>query len=234
MRQTSEQTQAGKRTLTVLPSVMGLAILLSVVSACGGDNDNVDEPSLTASQVCDSTLDPSAAASLERAGATEKFTELPGTNDSGESSKFSLDRAAKSIHEDQTQRNQCVVFKAGDETGHPLVDVDFSAEKTAPNPATSAENEDSGQSFYSMGVYAKTNGISSATLYFKCSTQGTEEPKNSTPYIKSSLTSAGQISAKTTGQDLMTILNAVSRAVAKQLDCASQAALPSQVPAAND
>ncbi|MEU1179641.1 hypothetical protein ABZ464_18660 [Streptomyces sp. NPDC005820] len=209
---------------------MSATVLICAVSACSGDNDSAEEPSLTASQVCDSTLDSSASTALQRVGNVAKFTELPGTNDSGEPNTFSLKRSASTIHEDQTQRNQCVVFKAGDKTGHPLIAVDFSAEKYATTPDPSAEDDDS--ALYSMGVYAKSNGNSSAILYFKCPTQGTEEPKNSTPYIKASLTSAGQLSIKTTGRDLMAILNAVSRGLAKQLGCTSEAALPAQVPEA--
>lgn len=214
----------------VLPSVMSAAVLIFGLSACGGGDDEKAEPSLTASQVCDSTLDSSATSALQRVGRTKKFTELPGTNDSGESNVFSLERATKTTHEDATQRNQCVVFKAGDEGGHPLINIDFSAAKSAPSPDSSTEDKDSDQAFYSMGVYAKSNGNVSATLYFKCQTQAPDTSNNSTPYIRSSLTSAGQLSAGTTGRELMTILNSVSRAMAKELDCASQAALPAQVP----
>ncbi|MFI1052531.1 hypothetical protein ACH4U3_43610 [Streptomyces griseoruber] len=216
----------------VLPSVMSTAALLFGVSACSGDNDGTEEPSLTTSQVCDSTLDSSASAALKRVGDTDEFTELPGANDSGEPSKFSLKRSASTIHKDPTQRNQCVVFKSGDKTGHPLIDVDFSAEKSSPNPDSSTESDDSDQAFYSMGTYAKSNRNISALLYFKCSTQDPDDPKNSTSYIRSSLTTAGQLSPETRGRDLMTILNSVAGALAEQLGCASQAALPTQVPKA--
>lgn len=208
---------------------MSAAALAFAVSGCGGVNDTNEEPRLTASQVCDSTLDSSASVALKRMGSTEEFTELPGTNDSGEPNAFSLKRASKTIHEKKTRRNQCVVFKAGEKNGRPLIDVDFSAEEHAPTPDPAAGDRNSEQAFYSMGVYAHSNGISSATLYFKCSTQET----NSTPYIRASLTSApGQISAKSTGRDLITTLNAISRAMTKQLDCMSEASLPNQVPAA--
>lgn len=233
MRKTNKRPLSGTKKLTLLASVTSAAVLIFGVSACGGGNDEAEEPSLTASRVCDSTLDSSAAEALKRVGNTERFTELRGTNDSGESNTFSLKRAANTLHEDTSQRNQCVVFKAGDKTGHPLIDVDFSAEKHAPDANISGKDGNSEESFYSIGVYAKSSGHSSARLYFKCSTQDTEEPKGSTPYIRASLTSApGQVSAKSTGRDLMIVLNAISRAMANKLGCASEAALPSEVPEA--
>ncbi|MFI7502943.1 hypothetical protein ACIBVL_31605 [Streptomyces sp. NPDC049687] len=231
MRQTSERPQGRKGTLTVLPSVMSAAALIFGVSACGGNDESTEEPTLTASQVCDSTLDSSATSALKRMGNTEKFTELPGTMNSGEPSKFSLKRSAKTIYEDMTQRNQCVVFKAGDKTGHPLMTVDFSAVNYHPRADDASQDEKSENVIYPIGLYAKTNGNASAAIYFKCSAQASGTAKESEPYIKASLTSApGQVSVKSTGQDLVTVLNAVSRAMAEQLDCASEAALPTQVP----
>ncbi|WP_170220400.1 hypothetical protein [Streptomyces avermitilis] len=41
---------------------------------------------------------------------------------------------------------------------------------------------------------------------------------------------ADQVSAKATAKDSMDILNSVSRSMAKQLGCASQADLPANVP----
>ncbi|MFF4020957.1 hypothetical protein [Streptomyces sp. NPDC001843] len=159
-----------------------------------------------------------------------KFTELPGTGDAGRPNKFSLKRAASTIRKDQTQRNQCVVFKAGDKTGHPLINVDFSAAKYVPSKDTSAAGGDSGQAFYSIGAYAKTNRNISALLYFKCSTVSSHE---SMSHIRASLTSApGQIATQATGRDLMTVLNGISLGMAKQLGCASEAALPSRIPEA--
>ncbi|MER5436528.1 hypothetical protein [Streptomyces sp. NPDC002588] len=210
---------------------MSTAVLIFGVAACGGDSEDTEEPSLTASQVCDSALDSSAVAALTRMGNTEKFTELPGTMDSGEPSKFSLQRSAKTIHESKTQRNQCVVFKAGDKTGHPLIDVDFSAVTYHPRADEASQDETSENAIYPIGLYAKTHENANAAIYFKCSTQASGTAKKSTPYISASLTSApGQVSVESTGRDLITILNAISRAMAKELGCASQAALPSQVP----
>ncbi len=192
------------------------------VSACSGNDNDTKEPTLTASQVCDSTLDSSAVAALKRIGNTEEFEELTGSADSGEPNKFSLKRAAKTVHENPSQRNQCWVYKAGDKSGHPLIAVDFSAMNYTPKADDVSENDESENTIYPIGVYAKTHENISASIYFKCSTQDT--------YINASLTTAGQLSTKTTGRDLLTVLNAITRAMAKQLDCASEAALPSQVP----
>ncbi|WP_405480811.1 hypothetical protein [Streptomyces sp. NBC_00009] len=211
----------------------GIALAaLGLVSCSDGDDGNKTEPSLTASQVCASTLDDSAAAALERMGDTEKFTELPGTSDSGEPNKFSPKRAADTLYKDMTQRNQCVVFKSEDTTGHPLISVDFSAVKHHPSTTTGG-SEGSDPSRYRMGVYAATHGTTGASLYFKCSTRNPDESGQSTPYVEAELVGLpDQLSAKSTGRDRMAVLNAVSRAMAKELGCASQASLPYQVPAA--
>jgi hypothetical protein len=223
--------QHRKRTLIVLRTVVGTAVLAFSISSCGGGDDAEEEPSVSATQVCASTLDSSAATALQHMGDTEKFTELPGVDDSGESNKFSLKRAASTIHNDVTQRNQCVIFKAGDKTGHPLINLDFSAEKYHPNTGKSADDEESVDAIYPIGVYAKTYGNVSATIYFKCSTHEPGKTQTLTPYVKAYLYSTpDQASSKSTGRDLITVLNAVSRGMAKQLGCASQAGLPSKVP----
>ncbi|MGW3101938.1 hypothetical protein [Streptomyces sp. NPDC001100] len=212
--------------------MLGAIVMVFGVSACGGGDKSTDETDLTASQVCASAFDASAAKSLQRMGNTTTFTELPGSDDSGKSNKFSLKYAASTVHKGQTQRNQCVVFKAGDKSGHPLINIDFSASKYVPKTETSESGGDSEKTFYPIGSYAQTGGTSSALLYFKCPTQDPTKASDTTPYIRASLTSApGQISTKTTSRDLMTVLNALSGAMAKQLDCASEAALPSEIPA---
>ncbi|GAA5704859.1 MULTISPECIES: hypothetical protein [Streptomyces] len=214
--------------LTALgPAVCCIALILGL-SACSGGNGDKKERSLTAAEVCDSTLDSSAIAGLKRMGDTQKFTELPGTDDSGEPNKFSLKRAASTIHDDMTQRNQCVVYKTGDTTGHPLIDVDFSAVKYHPNSEKPTADASAELTIYPIGVYAATHGNASASLYFKCPTK---DPEGTKPYIQASVHStADQVSAKATAKDSMDILNSVSRSMAKQLGCASQADLPANVP----
>ncbi|MFG2385775.1 hypothetical protein [Streptomyces avermitilis] len=228
MQLTSERRQNPAMLLTALgPAVCCIALFVGL-SACSDGNGNKKERNLTAGEVCDSTLDSSAIAGLQRIGNTQKFTELPGTDDSGEPNKFSLKRAASTIHEEMTQRNHCVVYKAGDTTGHPLIDVDFSAARYHPNSKKPAADSSAELTIYPIGVYAVTHGSASASLYFKCPTKDSEGTK---PYIQASVHgSADQVSAKATGKHSMDILNSVSRSMAKQLGCASQANLPTSVP----
>ncbi|MFE5178667.1 hypothetical protein [Streptomyces sp. NPDC056634] len=208
----------------------GIALVMLSLVSCG--DGKKAEPTLAASQLCDSTLGTSAAADLEHMAGTEKFTELPGTNDFGKPNKFSLKQSADTLHNDMTQRNQCVVFKSGDTTGHPLISVDFSAVKQHPT-TTTGTSEGSDLSTYQMGVYSATHGTASASLYFKCSSRNPDQSPQSTPYVEAELVGTpDQLSGKSTGHNSMTVLNAVSRAMAKQLGCASQASLPSRVPAA--
>ncbi|MFE4050650.1 hypothetical protein [Streptomyces sp. YIM B13518] len=196
-------------------------LLISNLSACSDGEQ--EDPHLTATQVCGSTLNTSAADALERMGATKKFGET--YRDSPKS--FSLSRAAKTLHVDMTQRNSCYVYKVDDDSGHPLIHVDFFATDIYTKPDPSPEKGDAEDKFYPIGLYAKTHGTESATIYFKCSTRG---GGNETPYVKATLYSApGQVSPKATGQDLMTILGTMSRALAGQLGCAAEAALPAQI-----
>ncbi|MFF9771043.1 hypothetical protein ACF1GT_31460 [Streptomyces sp. NPDC014636] len=215
----------------ILRAASGAAVLLLSVSACSGGEDGTEEPSLSASQVCGSTLDSAAAGALQRVGGTAKFSELPGTNDAGYSNTFNLKRAASTLHDDATERNQCNVFKAGDKTGHSLIEVDFSATENHPTAHGSLEHGKTENVLYPIGVYAKSHGNVSATLYFKCTTPEPGKAKNSSPYIKADLYGTpDQVSHDSTGRDLMIILNSISRGMARQLDCTSRAALPAQVP----
>ncbi|MCS0605977.1 hypothetical protein NX794_32935 [Streptomyces sp. LP11] len=114
----------------------------------------MDEPTLKASQVCGATLDSSAVKALQRMGGTEEFSESPGSTATEQSGRFSVKRAASTLHDEVTERNQCDVFKAGDKTGHSLIQVDFSATQDHPglenSPGQEGEN-----TFYPIGVYAK-------------------------------------------------------------------------------
>ncbi|MFF9163213.1 hypothetical protein ACF081_23585 [Streptomyces longwoodensis] len=220
MRQTSDLPTRGAISRAALSSVLG-AVLTVSLSACSGESGDGEDATLTAAQVCDATLDSPAAASLKRMGATDKFKELPGTNEAGEPNRFSLKRAATGVNEGPAEQDKCTVFTSTDESGHPLIEVSFTAEGHAPTPDASAEP--AGSVLYPIGVYAKTNAKNSATIYFRC-------PTKDLMYVNASLYSApDQTSPKTTDHDLMVVLNSVSRALAKQLGCTSQADLPAQV-----
>ncbi|WP_318214674.1 hypothetical protein [Streptomyces sp. SCL15-6] len=202
-------------------SAITVAVLAVSLTACS--DDERQEPNLTAAQVCASTLDKAAAAALERMGDTKSFRE----NYRGTPEGFSLASAARTLHHDATQRTGCFVYRADDDSGHPLIDVDFAATAVHAKPNSPSEIGDSGSHFYPIGLYAKTHNTNSATLYFACSTRDGE---TKTPYVKATLYSApDQVSAKAASQDLMTILNTMSRALAGHLGCTSEAALPSQV-----
>ncbi|MFD7700975.1 hypothetical protein [Streptomyces caelestis] len=227
MKKSSTQ-QSGNSCLMAWIPIFATVLLGSSVSACS-DGEQEDQ-NLTATQVCDFTLDASAAKALERMGATKIFGENyrnSGKNYRDNPESFTLARTAQMLHADTTQRNSCYVYKASTDTGHPLIHVDFFATDKYINPDPSLEKGESEDKFYPLGLYAKTHGTESATLYFKCSTQGGGKK---TPYVKATLFSAsGEVSPKATGQDLMTILGTMSRALAKQLGCASEAALPTQI-----
>ncbi|MFY4718555.1 hypothetical protein [Streptomyces sp. LaBMicrA B280] len=215
------------------PALAAATLALLGVAACGTSDHGTVEPELTAAQVCGSTLDSSAAAALRRVAGTDRFHELPGTDEAGQPNKFSLKLAAGSLHDDASKRNQCYVTKAEDKTGYPLIQVEFSAEKYHPKADMTSGGGATGKTPYPIGVYAETHERSSATIYFACPTRapGKDASPTPTPYVRGYLfANSPKISPNTGEEDLMVILNPVARAMAKQLGCLSQANLPVHVP----
>ncbi|MFJ4961453.1 hypothetical protein EES43_10190 [Streptomyces sp. ADI96-02] len=194
---------------------------LLVSTACAGEDSGKERETLSASQVCDSTLTPRSAKALERLAATERFTELVGTNKLGEPYTFSLKRAAKRLHNDVAERNKCSIYKADDDSGIPLMMIDFTPERDHPDPAE--QSGEGARLLFPMGAYADADDENGTYLNFSCPTSG---PDGTSPYVAARMWS----SSSSRGQDRMAVLNDVSRALAKQLGCADKAALPAQVP----
>ncbi|QWQ43358.1 hypothetical protein KME66_22035 [Streptomyces sp. YPW6] len=203
----------------------GLVLLLA--TSCT-DDESGEEATLSASQVCDSTLTPPSAKALERLAATERFTELTGTNQQGDANKFSLEMAAKRLYGGAKDRNTCMVYKAGDDSGIPLLKIEFEPTRNHPAPGAEARNTDRDRLVFPLGVYAEINGDSGANLYFTCSTKG---PEGTSPYIWARMySSGGQLSPGSSPEDRLAVLNDVARGLADQLGCADEAALPDRVP----
>ncbi|MEV0888039.1 hypothetical protein ACIOHB_34435 [Streptomyces microflavus] len=203
------------------------SLMLLASSACT-DEESGKAETLSASQVCDSTLSPRSAKAIERLAAAEGFTELTGTNARGDSNKFSLELAAKRLHGGVKERNICNIYKADSDSGIPLLRIEFEPNKNHPDPEEEARRGERSRLIFPLGSYAEVNGGSGANLYFACSTDG---PDGTSPYIRARMySSPGQLAPASPPDDRMTILNDVSRAMAEQLGCADEAALPAQVP----
>ncbi|MFI2783167.1 hypothetical protein [Streptomyces sp. ALB3] len=204
---------------------MSVALLLAGGTACG-DDGGVEKPdALSASQVCDGTLDKAAVTALESLGGTKRFNELRGADASGAPKAFSLEWAEKTLHHKPTEKNTCVIYKA-DGSDFPLLDISFSASQSHPDPAEEKQANDSDEVLFPLGLYASAQGDTGTLLYFACPTEG---PDGKAPYIKADMFSArGQVNPEAEGR--MTVLNDVSRALAEQLGCAAQAKLPAEVP----
>ncbi|WP_159038240.1 hypothetical protein [Streptomyces sp. WM6386] len=187
---------------------------------------------VAANKICDGTLDTSAAAALQRLSGTKQFDELTGTNEAGESNTFSVDRAIKHLHDSYSQRGTCWVYKTGDDSGRPLLEVRFSA--TRSHPSSSEEEESSTDTVeYPVGVFARTSRYG-ADLFFRCPTKATTDDAHvgDTDYVKAEMYSAtGKMTGGSVSKDRMTVLNSMARAVADAGGCASAAALPMQIPA---
>ncbi|MET8607595.1 hypothetical protein ACWD7B_11425 [Streptomyces rubiginosohelvolus] len=204
----------------------GLIILLA--TACT-DDESGKEATLSATQVCDSTLTPPSAKALERLAATERFTELTGTSQRGDANKFSLELAAKRLYGGVKERNTCMVYKVGDDSGIPLLKIEFEPAKSHPDPETEVRKADRDRLVFPLGAYAEINGDSGANLYFTCSTKG---PEGTSSYVWARMySSGGRTAPGSSPGDRLAVLNDVARGLAEQLGCADEAALPDRVPA---
>lgn len=193
-------------------------------TACSdSDGDRVKPPEiLSASQVCGGTLSAAGVAALERIGGKNGYTELEDPE------RWSPDSAAKRLEDSAVSHYECDLYREGDESGRPLMTIGFMARKSHPDPAESAKDKDYDQLFYPLGLYASATGDLATSLFFACPT---ERAEGSTPYVKADMYSAkNKMNAGSTGKDRMTILNDVSRALAKELGCTAQAKLPTKVP----
>ncbi|MFJ2650705.1 hypothetical protein ACIO1C_28795 [Streptomyces sp. NPDC087420] len=216
-------------------AAVGTAAVLLGVAGCSDGSDRSDgdqaPPGVTAERVCDGALDATGAEALKRLGGTDRFTELTGTTDAGQPNAFSVARAAKHLHDNTALRSRCTVYKAGDKSGQPLVELDFKAASRFPG-RSAVENGARDLTYYPVGVLAYTKEENSTSLYFRCPTRGTGSTAAETPYVNAGLFSTpAQIEGDTTSKDRMAVLNSVSRRLADELTCAGEARLPERVPA---
>ncbi|MFJ4922729.1 hypothetical protein [Streptomyces sp. NPDC088725] len=209
------------------------ALGMTVATGASGCSQNTAEeygPRISASKICDRTLDENGISALRRLGGTDDFNESTGITDTGESKKFSMPRAMAHLHDDNAQLSTCTVYTADNKSGAPLVQLDFSASESYPSRSVAEDEDPRGLLiFYPIGVYASTKADNSTSLYFRCTTKGA---KGSTAYIRAGVFSVGnQLKGNSTSKDRMTILNSVSRRLAAEAGCADEARLPAKVPA---
>lgn len=199
------------------------------LSACSDDDKSPQDSATPASRICDGALDAPAVRALERLGGTDGFEELTGKTSAGQPNRFSVSRAAAHVHDDVQLRSRCTVYKSGDTSGAPLIQVDFQATDSHPTEAAVLKEDPKAElTFYPLGVYAATSDENSTSLYFACTTKGA---KGTTKYVDAGIFStSSQLKGDSTSKDRMTILNAVSRRLATKLGCADEAHLPSSVP----
>ncbi|WP_432150534.1 hypothetical protein [Streptomyces sp. bgisy029] len=206
------------------------AALVIGAAGCGDGSDEAGQPVRSPSQVCDATLKASARKALESIGGTDRYTELSGDQENGDPRRFSVPLAAKRLHAELPLRNKCAVYRADGKNDFPLLDIEFEAHaaSSVPRKGVVAGN---GEVLYPLGAFAAVNskpGSDYTTLIFTCATKG---PDGSASHVKASLyVPTEQTQPDSTTTDRMTVLNDVSRAMAEQLGCADEAALPAQVP----
>ncbi|WP_329363675.1 hypothetical protein [Streptomyces sp. NBC_01483] len=200
------------------------------VSGCSGSSGEEQPAGVAARQLCDGTLDAEATAAVERLSGTKQFTELTGTNESGEPNKFSVARAVKHLHDETTRRSRCNIYKASGDNDFPVLQIQFYAAKQHPQPLKEATRN---LVPFAVGTYAAT-GTNGADLYFACTTGGTANSFiGNAQYVKGEMTSSfSALRSTSDAREHMVILNSVARAVAAKAGCAAEARLPAKVPAA--
>ncbi|MEU8958347.1 hypothetical protein AB0C93_29080 [Streptomyces sp. NPDC048518] len=212
----------------ISPVLFAAAVV--VIAGCS-DSSGDETHGVTATQLCDAVLSESAAASLERMTGTTEFTELDGTDEAGQPNKFSLSRAAKNLHAIVSKRSSCSIYKADDESGRPVVDINFAA--TVSHPKTSKDGKDRVRNrvTYRMGQYA-TAGADGASLFFHCPTKGdADDYVGDAEYVKAAMYApVAGLKGNHIDDDRMTVLTAVSRKLVAKLGCENTADLPAKIP----
>lgn len=227
-----ERVHHRRRRRLVTRSVAAAATIaaLAGLSACSDDKDDSPDASATpAGRICDGALDEPAVAALKRLGGTDAFEELTGKTAGGQPNRFSLSRAAAHLHDGTELRSRCTVYVPGDNSGAPLVQLDFqAADKPPTRSGVEKADPDKQRTYYPLGAYAATTEENSTVLYFACPTKGKDGTK---PYVDAGVfSSANQLKGHSTSKDRMVILNSVARHLAEKLGCADKAQLPSTVP----
>lgn len=221
-------TEGGKSRITLFIAVA--AVLASGCSS-GSDSEGMsrEQKGIPAHEICDGTLDPSAAAALKRMSGTNRFEELTGTNQAGEPDEFSVSRSVKHLHDEYLKQSECSVYRAGDGSVNPLFEVRFSASRYYPSGKADSSDR---KVRYPLGVFAQV-GLNGAGLFFRCSTKASTNDAyiGDTDYVKAEMyTSTNRLRGDDKARDIMVILNSMARAVAEAAGCASQAGLPTRVP----
>ncbi|MBV7669015.1 hypothetical protein STHAL_05845 [Streptomyces halstedii] len=225
MRNTQVGTRAPASGRPTVRVAIGVALALCGASACSDGQGAGKRPEVfSAPQVCDGALSSAGAEALERIGGTGRFTEIRIADDPDY--RWSLKQAVKDLQADYTDVHKCLLYKASDKSGLPLVTFRFSSDSQHPDPA---EDEDTDRLLFPIGLYAAADKNFGTSLYFACPVEGSE---GRTPYVKAEMYSAkNQVDPASTAEDRMTVLNDVSRALAQEAGCASEAKLPARLPA---
>ncbi|MCS0605978.1 hypothetical protein NX794_32940 [Streptomyces sp. LP11] len=212
------------------PGALAVVAAALLAGGCGGGSskDTAAAPSsgVDASKVCGGALDSAASKALRRLADADRFDGSGGANEAGGSGTFSVQNVVGHLHDEYSKREACWVYKSGDDSGDPLLEIRFSASRTYPT-ASAEESAVEGVSF-PVGVYARV-GTSGADLFFRCSTKAPSAGAyvGDTKYVKAELFSpAGKIRGDSAARDRITVLNSVSRLVAQKAGCASEADLP--------
>ncbi|MFE9119809.1 hypothetical protein [Streptomyces sp. NPDC007172] len=218
------------RTWRRRPRRVLLAAALAIATPGCSYSSEPETKSTPASALCAGTLDTAAADALHRLAGTDKFTEDSGGGASGRPRQFSLKWATAHLHDDGIRPAECGIQKAKSYGEYWAFNLDFTAVPSLPTRDRTAASFPVTRfgplTYFPLGATAYVQG-NLATLYFTCRTRGNGEE---TEYVEAHSSTEGHIEGSSKAKDRITILNSVSRRLAKELGCESEANLPTVVP----
>lgn len=206
-------------------------LLVAGLTACGeGGTGSADKPAVRpASRICDGTLKGAGGTALRKIGGTDEYWESEGSDENGDPYKFSVKATAKKLREG-TRGGGCRIYLGDRDSDFPLIDIGFVASAVSPDPAQPAgSGDDPDKIIYPLGSYAAVGKDEGALLYFTCPSA---KSRKAGGFVKAEMYLAeGMADPTGTAEDRMAVLNAVARGLAEELGCATEADLPTTVPA---
>ncbi|TDC70750.1 hypothetical protein [Streptomyces hainanensis] len=202
-------------------------VTVFVLFGCSGQDDprsgptdeatgRVIEDGMPAADVCDASLSPSAQESLVALAGDDVFTDRIDTRPPADLDEF----VQRVMGPEAFSERFCQIYTAT-HWDNPLLAIEFLWFDEAPTPDASAPSDQRPYAAGEVAYYGDGGGV----IAFPCSARGaaTEE------YLSAALSLSALVVAPDEDQ-LMDILNSVSRAVADGLGCLAESGLPEGAP----
>ncbi|SEC69819.1 hypothetical protein [Streptomyces melanosporofaciens] len=208
---------------TLLLASVSLLVLTSACSNSDGDHEEANEEKpkgLSATKVCDASITGQAARDLRR---------LTGADTFEQTDEVKLKSVAEKLaSSSDTVRSACEIYLP--DASSPAVQIDFSRRTEHPTRSSFESSDADEWIIFPIGRHARASG-SGADIYFSCPAKNKDVPDLIHGNLRSPRSS---LSEKDTDFARISILNSVSRNLAKALGCSEESQLPEKVPASSE